>query len=660
MVKYQIPTDPEASCCPICLDNLVCARITKCGHFYCLACLLRHIQVHAQSNPYAHVKCPCCAVPLHIPDLRPVLFQIALPPKLHQRMKLVKLHRTKDCPSPYIPRPEAFKRSSSHAAPCATDLDSLYCRFNYVDPIVHQEHLVTNKVELEMELANLAKQRQQIQRMHPRYQKFHSNQAEVEGIFLSSSLEVVRKEVQKAIGELDPERELAESYLSYGSGVCQQQPPHLIASNYEITVLPQQAHQIAAVGSDINFLQPSASFGDHSTDVGSSAALERHRGESMGSEGDISARRYRGDSIGSCASTDGQNSQATESCDGAETEVPPSPNQKNKHNQRNNGKRNNNNKPRKKQEFPAASMYLDCEGSTHFYQSEDGQLCFLSGFNMNCLSSDFSAKLPDEEAIQSKKALNFWQRRRLLPFPDSVEGEIIEIESINLTPEIRKRMPFLGHLPLYTDIRFIELDLNNLMSAEAKKKFKVDLEKRRKRRQNKVKAEKKEDKMAQRKEEERIFHLKTRLHQVDPNDEFFQFSPPPEESLDLTSEAFGPAIAGHPSGGVRATPALAAAAPSFSFSNVTQSMGAFPALAATNSETNFPSLGSLAPPRNAPPSAAPTWGAPSRSNTPATVAPASGPRLAEASKKLPAPSSKKKSKGKKISLFSTGGQRGMS
>ena len=61
MVKYLVSSEQG---CPICLDDMVCARITKCGHAYCLPCLLRHVQVHAQSNPYAHVKCPCCAVPL--------------------------------------------------------------------------------------------------------------------------------------------------------------------------------------------------------------------------------------------------------------------------------------------------------------------------------------------------------------------------------------------------------------------------------------------------------------------------------------------------------------------------------------------------------------------------------------------------------------------
>jgi hypothetical protein len=42
-----------------------------------------------------------------------------------------------------------------------------------------------------------------------------------------------------------------------------------------------------------------------------------------------------------------------------------------------------------------ATMFLDAD-ETSFYQAEDGKLCFLSGFNMNCLRADFSAIVPDE------------------------------------------------------------------------------------------------------------------------------------------------------------------------------------------------------------------------------------------------------------------------
>lgn len=641
MVKYLVPSEPDATCCPICLDTLVSARITKCGHHFCLPCVLRHVQVHAQSNPYTHVKCPCCSMPLHVPDLRPVLLTTSLPPRLHQRMKLVKLHRTKECPSPYLPRPEASKRSSSYAAPCMTDDDAPFCRFNYIDPATYQAHLATNKVELEMELANHTKQQPQHRSQHKFSQQQY--QSDVEAIFVSSSLDVVRKEIAKSMEELNEEQSLAETSASVGSGVCQHQPDQFVARNYPFTHLPP----------------PSAELDDTTSD-------NRHGGASVGSAsegGDSAVPRYRGDSVGSYASV--ENPFVADEV--GPPDSPASPQKKHK-------KRN------KHKEFPKASMYLDSEGSTHFYQCEDGQLCFLSRFNMSCLLSDFSSKVPDLDELSDTSTLNYWQRRKLLPLLDIVEGEILEIESIHLTPDMRKRMPFLAHLPLYADIHFVELDLNSLLSIETKRKFKADFDKRRKCRQSKAKAEKREDKMAQRKEEERINQLKARMQQIDPNDAFFQVSLP-EEPLELTGDAFGPAISGgRNSSSTGAAPTAVAAAngysqPAVSFSNVCQSGGAFPVLA-TSPETNFPALGSSPPSKSnqsastwgipakqqstssswgQPKAPDPTWGSPSRSNPAPSV---TAGAAAGVSLQLPGP--KKRGKGKKIVLFSTGGQRGTS
>jgi hypothetical protein len=77
MVKQLVPLNVrnqfEAPSCPICLCDTVCARITKCGHCFCLPCILRHVQSHAASNPYSACKCPCCGIALLVEDLRSVI-----------------------------------------------------------------------------------------------------------------------------------------------------------------------------------------------------------------------------------------------------------------------------------------------------------------------------------------------------------------------------------------------------------------------------------------------------------------------------------------------------------------------------------------------------------------------------------------------------------
>ena len=56
------------------------------------------------------------------------------------------------------------------------------------------------------------------------------------------------------------------------------------------------------------------------------------------------------------------------------------------------------------------------------------------------------------------------------PFPDFIEGRILEIENVHVTHEVRKRMPFLSHIPLYSDVVFVELDLNHILTEETRRK----------------------------------------------------------------------------------------------------------------------------------------------------------------------------------------------
>ena len=103
-VRYLIPQDTANNkadtTCPICLDSFTCVRITKCGHCFCLSCLLRYVHTITASSSSTGVKCPCCGLPVHMDDVRPVILESIQPPKVQRRMKMVKLHRLKTCPAP--------------------------------------------------------------------------------------------------------------------------------------------------------------------------------------------------------------------------------------------------------------------------------------------------------------------------------------------------------------------------------------------------------------------------------------------------------------------------------------------------------------------------------------------------------------------------------
>ena len=43
---------------------------------------------------------------------------------------------------------------------------------------------------------------------------------------------------------------------------------------------------------------------------------------------------------------------------------------------------------------------------------------------------------------------------------------------MKLTPELRRRLPFLGHLPMHCDVTFLELDMVGFVSEGTSSKFK--------------------------------------------------------------------------------------------------------------------------------------------------------------------------------------------
>lgn len=65
---------PEGINCPICLYPPVAAKITRCGHIYCWACVLHFLSL----TDNAWQKCPICFESIYQKDLkRYVLYKIA-------------------------------------------------------------------------------------------------------------------------------------------------------------------------------------------------------------------------------------------------------------------------------------------------------------------------------------------------------------------------------------------------------------------------------------------------------------------------------------------------------------------------------------------------------------------------------------------------------
>ncbi|EGE81413.2 RING finger domain-containing protein, variant [Blastomyces dermatitidis ER-3] len=77
VLQVLVSTDTQGTSCPICLSTPIAPRMAKCGHVFCLPCLIRFMHSTDDSNPLPEKKarwkkCPICWDIVYISDTRPV------------------------------------------------------------------------------------------------------------------------------------------------------------------------------------------------------------------------------------------------------------------------------------------------------------------------------------------------------------------------------------------------------------------------------------------------------------------------------------------------------------------------------------------------------------------------------------------------------------
>ncbi|XP_059056973.1 E3 ubiquitin-protein ligase RNF10 [Achroia grisella] len=94
----------------------------------------------------------------------------------------------------------------------------------------------------------------------------------------------------------------------------------------------------------------------------------------------------------------------------------------------------------------------------YFYQADDGQLVFLNSLNVRILNSSWGA---------------------LSAAPHVIRGRVLHRETLSLSEQTRKHMPYTAHLPLHCSFDIVELDLQPPhVTAVALKNFTEELERR--------------------------------------------------------------------------------------------------------------------------------------------------------------------------------------
>merc|ERR1712223_484046 len=110
----------------------------------------------------------------------------------------------------------------------------------------------------------------------------------------------------------------------------------------------------------------------------------------------------------------------------------------------------------------------------YFYQSSDGQPIFLHALNVQMLVKEYGSF----EAC-----------------PVIIKGKILEKDGSNMSEELRNKLRFLRHIPITSSFEVAELAMNNeMVSFKTKEIFSSQIEKRRKSRAQRARAEKRREK----------------------------------------------------------------------------------------------------------------------------------------------------------------------
>ena len=77
VLQVLASAETQEASCPICLSTPVAPRMAKCGHIYCLPCIIRYMHSTDDSNPVPErrarwKKCTICEDSIYISDTRPV------------------------------------------------------------------------------------------------------------------------------------------------------------------------------------------------------------------------------------------------------------------------------------------------------------------------------------------------------------------------------------------------------------------------------------------------------------------------------------------------------------------------------------------------------------------------------------------------------------
>eukprot|EP01104_Vermistella_antarctica_P009236 TRINITY_DN235_c3_g3_i1.p1 TRINITY_DN235_c3_g3~~TRINITY_DN235_c3_g3_i1.p1 ORF type:complete len:810 (+),score=114.84 TRINITY_DN235_c3_g3_i1:1449-3878(+) len=430
----------KAPRCPICLNDLLSCKVTRCGHLFCAPCVLQLLHLNAEGNA---IECPICQVVIVKKQLRSARIQLEPPPIVAGDLVDFELVcRPRDSSSLVLPfdRRDTLDREPPRFIN-VTDTASKFQRVVLISDL--SDTLSQQEVELNEALAA----------------------ADIDTIqYVTMALEELKERqlkwgcrghIDETLGQLHLDQSfphlsiLAEGQASTSTTTTTTTAPATTLSpSPSVASIIVDSHSPTSTSSSISADSTaseglSASGTAPAASHASSAWMDNDDGW-HGSFPDAQSDTEAASMLTSMTMTTFPMAPSPSAPSELFSDASPS-------------------SPASPVVGSSASMHdaMEEDGIFLFYQEESGRLVFLHPINVALLKHEFLA---------SKR------------MPHQVAARVLEVEEMTATAAVRRRYPFVGHLPLASVFVLLEVDLTDQLSHDTCAVFADILDERRKNR----------------------------------------------------------------------------------------------------------------------------------------------------------------------------------
>ncbi|XP_033747889.1 RING finger protein 10-like [Pecten maximus] len=426
----------EKSSCPICLQAPIAAKMTRCGHIYCWACILHYLALGEKTWR----KCPICYESIHDKDLRSVESKEVHQYKVGETITLRLMRRQK---GNVYALPKFCKDKELGKFFSVQDSDQ---KTRYMKILLASEEEIRKRVLL-------------VERTALETQKVDAEDSEMP--FIDGALAMLKAREEINQGMMSAKVKTSKARKSESESI---ETPEKPSQDKKATKIYKSAFSDEEdETADEENKERSSSDGSLESPKGSPHSEKRSSGSSMDIPSvDVSNNsvlqvlpEMSGSPENPCtALAPGVLADTMPAEEAAEhLEMPAHP------------------------DVVSPSSRDSVDNAFYFYQAEDGQHIYMHALNARCLVKEYGA---------------------LQHCPDTITATIVEMENIFMTEDLRKRLRYLGHLPLTCEFQVAELAIKPpVLSKDTLKFFSEDIEKRRRTRQRKHREEKRRSKKIQ-------------------------------------------------------------------------------------------------------------------------------------------------------------------